>query len=114
MCKLMNMLVLVCKIYPIIYVITIMETQAYDFVLRPELWSKLRKMGLGGSFVGIIQVRIRSFVLWCNIRRFVRLLINNCCAQALYDGDKVIADVNGEYSRDIYLQRGLRQGCSMR
>ena len=33
--------------------------------------------------------------------------------QALYDGDKVIADINGEYSRDIYLQRGLRQGCSL-
>ena len=34
--------------------------------------------------------------------------------QALYDGDRVRAEVNGEISKDIYLQRGLRQGCSLR
>ena len=33
--------------------------QAYDSVARPELWAKLRRMGLGGSFVGMIQVCIR-------------------------------------------------------
>ena len=34
------------------------SAQAYDSVSRLELWSKLKKLGLGGSFVGMIQVGV--------------------------------------------------------
>ena len=47
----------------------------------------MKNIGLGGSFVGMIQ--------------------------ALYTGDRIIAEVNGEKTREVYLQRGLRQGCSL-
>ena len=61
--------------------------KAYDSVSRLELWTKMKDLGLGGSFVGMIQ--------------------------ALYTGDRILAEVNGEKTREIYLQRGLRQGCSL-
>ena len=39
-----------------IITVSIIVVQAYDSVSRPELWAKLRRMGLGGSFVSMIQV----------------------------------------------------------
>ena len=33
--------------------------------------------------------------------------------QAIYTGDSVQAVVNGMSSRQVYLRRGLRQGCSL-
>ena len=60
--------------------------KAYDTVSRFELWRRLRKMGLGG-IVGVLQ--------------------------AIYHEDRLVADVNGVRTRELYLGRGLRQGCSL-
>lgn len=60
--------------------------KAYDTVSRSELWRHLRKMGLGG-IVGVLQ--------------------------AIYQDDRLRADVNGVETRELYLGRGLRQGCSL-
>ena len=61
--------------------------KAYDSVSRQNLWIKMEALGLGGSFVDMIK--------------------------ALYTGDRIRAEVNGEPTREVYLQRGLRQGCSL-
>ena len=34
--------------------------------------------------------------------------------QALYEDDRFVADVNGETTKEIFLGRGLKQGCSLR
>ena len=60
--------------------------KAYDTVSRFELWRRLRRMGLGG----IVSV-----------------------LQAIYSEDRLVANVNGEKTRELYLGRGLRQGCSL-
>ena len=61
--------------------------KAYDTVSREILWRKLIKLGLGGSFVGMLQ--------------------------AIYTDDRLVTEVNGEVTRSIFLGRGLRQGCSL-
>jgi len=58
--------------------------KAYDSVNRNVLWKKLMKMGIDGKFL--------------------------CMLQSVYQGDSV---VNGVSTRSIFLQRGLRQGCSL-
>ena len=60
--------------------------KAYDSVSRVELWKRMRSMGLGG-IVSILK--------------------------ALYHDDRLVVDVNGVKSRELYLGRGLRQGCSL-
>jgi hypothetical protein len=45
------------------------------------------ELGLGGSFVGMLQ--------------------------AIYTDDRLVTEVNGEVTRSIFLGRGLRQGCSL-
>ena len=45
-------------------------------------------MGLGGTFAKMIR--------------------------AMYDGDYLTTEVNGETTRRIFLGQGLRQGCSLR
>ena len=66
---------------------TLYLVQAYDTVDRPTLWSKLAKLGFGGSFLASIQ--------------------------SMYRGDFVTSDINGVTTRPVYLGRGLRQGCSL-
>ena len=61
--------------------------KAYDTVSRVVLWQRLKKMGFGGTFLKGIQ--------------------------AMYQGDNVVTDVNGQQTRPIFLGRGLRQGCSL-
>jgi hypothetical protein len=61
--------------------------KAYDTVSREILWKKLTKLGLGGSFLGMLQ--------------------------AIYTDDRLVTEVNGEATRSIFLGRGLRQGCSL-
>ena len=61
--------------------------KAYDSVNRRILWSKLSSMGIGGQFLQSLK--------------------------ALYTGDSVVSSVNGISTRPVYLQRGLRQGCSL-
>ena len=60
--------------------------KAYDTVSRVELWRRMRKMGLGG-IVGVLK--------------------------AIYQDDRLVANVNGAKTRELYLGRGLRQGCSL-
>ena len=45
-------------------------------------------MGLGGTFARMIR--------------------------AMYDGDYLTTEVNGETTRKVFLGQGLRQGCSLR
>ena len=61
--------------------------KAYDTVCRILLWMTLVRMGLGGSFVRMIM--------------------------AMYDGDYLTTEVNGEKTRRVFLGRGVRQGCSL-
>ena len=61
--------------------------KAYDSVDRQVLWSKLRKLGIGGKFLDSII--------------------------SLYSGDFVTSTVNGVSTNPVYLGRGLRQGCSL-
>jgi hypothetical protein len=68
--------------------VLINPTQAYDTVNREILWKKLMAMGMGGKFVRMLQ--------------------------GLYKDDRFNTEVNGEKTRDVYLGRGLRQGCSLR
>ena len=46
------------------------------------------RMGLGGTFTRMIR--------------------------AMYDGDHLTTEVNGETTRKVFLGQGLRQGCSLR
>ena len=61
--------------------------QAYDSVNRKVLWGKLKRKGIDGQFLGAIQ--------------------------AMYQGDYVISEINGVSTRPVFLQRGVRQGCSL-
>ena len=61
--------------------------KAYDSVSRQILWQKLTKLGLGRMFIGSLQ--------------------------AIYQDDRFITSVNGEKTSEIFLGRGLRQGCSL-
>jgi hypothetical protein len=61
--------------------------KAYDSVARRKLWERLRRMGLGGLFLGMLR--------------------------GLYSEDNFITEMNGVTSRRIYLGRGVRQGCSL-
>ena len=58
-----------------------------ESILLLWLWRILVRMGLGGSFVRMIM--------------------------AMYDGDYLTTEVNGEKTRRIFLGRGVRQGCSL-
>ena len=62
-------------------------SKAYDSVNRSILWSRLASMGFKGEFLQSLQ--------------------------ALYTGDSVDSVVNGLSTRQVYLGRGLRQGCSL-
>ena len=62
-------------------------SRAYDSVNRSVLWNKLKSIGFGASFLG--------------------------CIQSLYTGDSVDTVVNGRSSKEVYLGRGVRQGCSL-
>ena len=58
--------------------------QAYDSVWRPLLFKKLEKLGFGGKTLKIIK--------------------------SLYSNDSLKFAINGKYSREIYLTRGVKQG----
>ena len=62
-------------------------TKAYDTVSRDLLWTKLENLGFGKVFIN--------------------------CLKALYTDDYIKASVNGRNTRNIYLSRGVRQGCSL-
>ena len=62
-------------------------TKAYDSVDRNILWRKLKTIGINGLFLDTIK--------------------------SMYTGDSVRCTVNGLTTRSVYLQRGLRQGCSL-
>ena len=62
-------------------------TKAYDSVNRKILWRKLESLGIGGVFLSSLK--------------------------AMYTGDSVRCTVNGVTTELVYLQRGLRQGCSL-
>ena len=62
-------------------------TKAYDSVDRNILWKKLQSLGIDGVFLDTLKV--------------------------MYTGDSVRCTINGVTTRSVYLQRGLRQGCSL-
>ena len=62
-------------------------TKAYDSINRRKLWRKLARLGFGGKFLASLQ--------------------------SIYDNDSVVTTVNGLETRPVFLQRGLRQGCSL-
>ena len=62
-------------------------SKAYDTVDREVLWKKLSGLGFGGQFLASLQ--------------------------AIYTGDSVQSVVNGTTTRQVFLGRGLRQGCSL-
>ena len=64
--------------------------KAYDSVNCRILWSTLSSMGIGGQCGQFLQ-----------------------SLKALYTGDSVVSSVNGLSTRPVFLQRGLRQGCSL-
>ena len=59
--------------------------KAFDMVDREKLWALLQKKGLGGSFLRVIK--------------------------SMYDDNKVFVDINGERTRPINPERGIKQGC---
>ena len=61
--------------------------KAYDTVDRDVLWTKLKKLGIGGKFLKSLQ--------------------------NLYNGDHVTCCSNGTTTHPVFLGRGLRQGCSL-
>jgi hypothetical protein len=61
--------------------------KAYDSVSREILWNKLAKMGFGSIFVQ--------------------------CLKTIYSDDCITSSVGGRTTRQIYLSRGVRQGCSL-
>ena len=61
--------------------------KAYDSVNRAILWKKLESLGIGGDFLRILK--------------------------SMYFDDSVRCTVNGVTTRPVFLQRGLRQGCSL-
>ena len=61
--------------------------KAYDTVDRGLLWAKLKGLGFGGKFLASIQ--------------------------SFYCGDFVAASVAGVSTKEVFLGRGVRQGCSM-
>ena len=58
--------------------------QAYDSVWRPLLFKKLEKLGFGGKTLKLIK--------------------------SMYNNDSLRFVINGKYSREIYLSRGVKQG----
>ena len=62
-------------------------SKAYDSVNRAKLWARLKAMGFGGAFLESLK--------------------------ALYTDDSIVCEVNGLTTRPVYLQTGLRQGCSL-
>ena len=61
--------------------------KAYDSINRYKLWRKLSSLGFGGKFLASLQ--------------------------SIYANDSVVTTVNGLETRPVFLQRGLRQGCSL-
>ena len=61
--------------------------KAYDSINRKILWRILESLGFGGAFLQSLK--------------------------AMYDDDSVKCGVNGSLTNSVYLQRGLRQGCSL-
>ena len=62
-------------------------SKAYDSVNREVLWKRLSSMGFGGQFLSTLK--------------------------SLYTDDCVDCVVNGIPTKQIFLRRGLRQGCSL-
>ena len=62
-------------------------SKAYDTVNREILWSKLASLGFSGDFLTALKT--------------------------LYSDDCVDCVVNGMTTRQVFLRRGLRQGCSL-
>ena len=62
-------------------------SKAYDSVDRTILWAQMEKLGFGGKFLQSLK--------------------------SMYTGDSITTVVNGLSSREVYLRRGLRQGCSL-
>ena len=62
-------------------------SKAYDTVNREILWAKLKRIGISGKFLDMLK--------------------------SMYSGDSVDTVVNGVRTRPVFLQRGLRQGCSL-
>ena len=62
-------------------------SKAYDSVNRGILWKRLETLGFRGEFLATLK--------------------------ALYSGDSVVCELNGVTTRPVFLQRGLRQGCSL-
>ena len=62
----------------------IFELQAYDNVWRPALFAKLEKIGFGGKTVNLIK--------------------------SMYKNDSVRFNINGRYSDELWLTRGVKQG----
>ena len=61
--------------------------KAYDSVDRDKLWRILGGLGCGGKFLDSLK--------------------------KMYEGDYIVAEVNGVSTAPVYLRRGLRQGCSL-
>ena len=61
--------------------------KAYDSVNRCILWRKLESLGISGAFLQTLK--------------------------AMYSDDSIRCTVNGVTTRSVFLQRGLRQRCSL-
>ena len=61
--------------------------KAYDSVSRDILWDKLAKLGFGPVFIQ--------------------------CLKTIYTDDCINTSLGGRTTRQIYLSRGVRQGCSL-
>ena len=61
--------------------------KAYDSVSRDILWDKLAKLGFGQVFIQ--------------------------CLKTIYSDDCITTSIGGRITRQIYLSRGVRQGCSL-
>ena len=62
-------------------------SKAYDTVNREILWQKLSSLGFSGDFLTALKT--------------------------LYSDDSVDCVVNGMTTRQVFLRRGLRQGCAL-
>ena len=60
------------------------EVQAYDNVWRPALFAKLEKIVFGGKTVALLK--------------------------SMYKNDSVRFCINGKYSDELWLTRGVKQG----
>ena len=61
--------------------------KAYDSVSRDILWAKLERLGFGPAFIS--------------------------CLRTIYSDDSITTSIGGRKTREIFLSRGVRQGCSL-